>query len=622
MPQSVCAHIVFSISALAALSASMASAQKPNVIVVMTDDQGYGDLSAHGNPVLKTPSMDKLHSQSVRFTDFHVAPMCTPTRGQLLTGRDAIDNGASFVCMGRSLVREELPTMADVFQNAGYATGHFGKWHLGDNYPFRPQDRGFQETVHHGAWGITSLADYFGNDYFNDHYRHNRRMEQYTGYCTDVWFEETMAWIRRQARAEQPFLVYLATNAPHVPLWAPQKYIDPYLGKVESRIAKFFGMIASIDENMGRLTALLDELRIADDTIFVFLGDNGTAQGETVFNAGMRGKKRSLYDGGHRVPLFVRWPAGNIGSPRDVDALTHVQDVLPTLLELSGVPAPAEAAFDGVSLAPLLRGAKQDLSERMLIVQYGGVLEKHRDAAVMWNKWRLVNGKQLYDLSRDPGQQEDVAGEFPDTAATMQSRYDQWWDDLMPASEAYQPIAIGAGAENPTRLSASDWNGVYCDNPGCVRGGQVLSGPWSIRVERPGRYRFSLRRWPKESGIALRDPAPPLRGKYGDLMAGKALPISHARLRIGELDLRQRVGPEHQEVVFEIDLEPGERQLQSWFLDEADELLAGAYYVEVEHVTTSAQGTDSSSLCPPTDSSCIGGQEAPVSQPDTAESKQ
>ena len=603
------AHLAFSACALAALMAVavLRAQQGPNVIVVMTDDQGYGDLSAHGNPVLKTPNLDELHSQSVRFTDFHVAPMCTATRGQLLTGRDALDNGASFVCMGRSLIREDLPTMAGIFQSAGYATGHFGKWHLGDNYPFRPQDRGFRETVHHGAWGITSLADYFGNDYFNDHYRHNGGIEQYSGYCTDVWFQETMSWIRRQVREDKPFLVYLPTNAPHVPLWAPQKYIDPYLGRVESRVAKFFGMIASVDENMGRLTALLDELDIADDTIFVFLGDNGTAQSETVFNAGMRGKKRSLYDGGHRVPLFFRCPAGNIGAPRDIDPLTHVQDVLPTLLELSGIPAPADASFDGISLAPALRGAEQDLTERMLVVQYGGVLEKHRDAAVMWNKWRLVNGKELYDIGNDPGQQIDVVEKFPDVAAKMQAHYAEWWDELMPAAQSYPRIAVGTRAERQTRLSASDWKGVYCDNPGCVRGGQALSGPWSIRVERPGRYRFSLRRWPQESGLSLRDPAPPLQGEFGDLMAGKALPIAQARLRVGDLEMTKEAGRGDKEIVFETNLTPGERQLQSWFLDEAGEFLAGAYYLEVERIAPeSSQPTDSSSVCPPTDSSCLG----------------
>lgn len=601
-------RIARSACAIAALAAASAldAQERPNVIVVMTDDQGYGDLSAHGNPVLKTPHMDRLHAQSVRFIDFHVAPMCTPTRGQLLTGRDALDNGASFVCMGRSLIRESVPTMADLFRGAGYATGHFGKWHLGDNHPFRPQDRGFQETVHHGAWGITSLADYFGNDYFNDHYRHNGRIEQYSGYCTDVWFQEAMAWIRRQARDDKSFFLYLATNAPHVPLWAPQESIDPYLGKVESRVAKFFGMIASIDDNMGRLTALLDELGIADDTVFVFLTDNGTAQGEAVWNAGMRGKKRSLYDGGHRVPLFVRWPAGGLGAPREIDALTHAQDILPTLLDLAAIPAPGDAAFDGVSLAPVLRGAAQDLSERMLVIQYGGIFEKHRDAAVLWNKWRLVNGKELYDVGADPGQRVDVADKAPDVAARMRAHYERWWDELMPAARAYPPIVVGTAAERQARLNASDWNGVYCDNPGCVRGGQTLSGPWSVRFAAAGRYRFSLRRWPQESGLALRDPAPTLQGRYGDLMAGAALPIARARLRVGDLEMMREVGLEDREVVFETELPSGEVQLQSWFLDDSGDLLAGAYYVEVERVAReSSKETDSASLCPPTDSSCL-----------------
>ncbi len=575
------------LSALACLASVYPGAiaqRTPNVIVVLTDDQGYGDLSAHGYPVLKTPNMDRLHNESVCLADFHVAPMCTPTRGQLLTGRDALDNGATFVCMGRSLIREELPTMADIFRDAGYSTGHFGKWHLGDNYPFRPQDRGFQETVHPGAWGITSLADFFGNDYLDDHYRHNGVIEQYTGYCTDVWFNESMSWIRDQARAEKPFFLYLPTNAPHVPLWAPKKFIDPYLGKVSNRVAKFFGMISNIDENMGELSALLEELEIAENTILVFMSDNGTSQGEDVFNAGMRGKKRSLYDGGHRVPFFIRWPAGNLGKPREIDALTHAQDVLPTLIELAGLKAPADAAFDGISLAPSLKGSAQDLSDRILMVQYGGIPAKNSDAAVMWNKWRLVGGTELYDVGNDPGQQTNVVARFPEVAAKMRSRYDGWWNELMPAAAAYQPIVVGTEYENPARLSASDWNGVYCDNPPCVRGGMVLSGPWSIRVERAGHYRFAMRRWPKESGLYLRDPAPPLQGEYGDLIAGKAMPITRARLRVGNQEMTKPVSGNELEIEFEADLAAGDAQLQTWFYDAAGELLAGAYYVEVERL--------------------------------------
>ncbi|MDE2955224.1 MAG: sulfatase-like hydrolase/transferase, partial [Gemmatimonadota bacterium] len=208
---------------------------KPNVIFVLTDDQGYGDLSCHGNPVIKTPYLDVLREESVRFTDFHVSPMCTPTRGELMTGQDALRNGATFVCMGRSLINPELPTIADIFGNNGYRTGHFGKWHLGDNYPYRPQDRGFQETIHHPAWGITSAADYFGNDYFDDTYRHNGEYEAFEGYCTDVWFDEAMKWIERSD--DGPFFAYIATNAPHTPLWVPDKYRQPYLEQVDYPVA-------------------------------------------------------------------------------------------------------------------------------------------------------------------------------------------------------------------------------------------------------------------------------------------------------------------------------------------------------------------------------------------------
>ena len=194
---------------------------RPNVIFILTDDQGYGDLSYTGNPVLRTPALDRLQAESVRFTDFHVCPVCTPTRGELLTGRDALRNGATFVCMGRSLLRADLPTAADIFAANGYRTGHFGKWHLGDNYPYRPQDRGFQETIWHPSWGITSAADFFGNDYFDDIYRHRDTMEEFRGYCTDVWFEQATAWIRRCRRGGDPFFAYIATNAPHGPCGSP-----------------------------------------------------------------------------------------------------------------------------------------------------------------------------------------------------------------------------------------------------------------------------------------------------------------------------------------------------------------------------------------------------------------
>ncbi|MEM7479266.1 MAG: sulfatase-like hydrolase/transferase, partial [Planctomycetota bacterium] len=244
------------------LTTTSQAVERPNVILILTDDQGYGDVSFHGNPVLKTPNLDVLANESVRFTDFHVAPMCSPTRGQLMTGIDAMRNGCTAVCEGRSMMRRELPTMANYFADSGYATGHFGKWHLGDSYPHRPQDRGFQETVHHRAWGITSLADHWNNRknaYFDPILEHNGTDKKYEGYCTDIFFGEAMKWIEKQSREDKPFFCYLPTNTPHVPDIVAEKYWKQYEGEFERKRmpSKFYGMIANLDESLGQLEAFL-----------------------------------------------------------------------------------------------------------------------------------------------------------------------------------------------------------------------------------------------------------------------------------------------------------------------------------------------------------------------------
>lgn len=241
---------------------------KPNVILILTDDQGYGDFSCHGNPVLKTPNLDRLHDQSIRFTDFHVTPMCTPTRGQLLTGRDALANGAYCVCSGRTFLHPTIPTMAELFAANGYRTGVFGKWHLGDNYPHRPNDRGFQEAVYHLGWGITSTPDYWNNDYFDDFFRHNGRVQQYPGYCTDVFFAQAKKWIGACAAKGQPFFAYIAPNAPHGPFYAPAKYKKPYR-HLGGDVSGFFGMIANLDENVAALDAMLEKAGVRNDTILI-----------------------------------------------------------------------------------------------------------------------------------------------------------------------------------------------------------------------------------------------------------------------------------------------------------------------------------------------------------------
>ena len=560
---------------------------KPNVVLLLTDDQGYGDLSCHGNPMLQTPNLDRLHSESVRLEDFHVAPMCTPTRGQLLTGQDALRNGATFVCMGRSLLDPALPTMADIFADNGYRTGHFGKWHLGDNYPYRPQDRGFRTTIHHPAWGITSAADHFENDYFDPHVRRGDAIEQFEGYCTDIWFDETIAWIDQDRDA--PFFAYLATNTPHGPHWVPDRYRQPYLDHVDYDVASFFGMIANIDENFGRLDAYLTEAGLRENTILIFMGDNGTATGEDVYNAGMRGKKRSLYEGGHRVPCFIRWPSGGLMGPRQVDEPTQCQDLLPTLMDLCDLEGPAPEEFDGISLTETLHGEKP-IADRMLFVQYGHASDgwsgetRRGDAAVIWDRWRLV-GDELFDLSRDPGQETDLADKHPEVRTAMREAYTAWWDRLGGNLDSYHPLTIGSDLENPTRLCSCDWAYVYCDNPGNVRGCVMDSGTWHLQVEQPGSYEFSLYRWPQESGLPISAAAPEMHGVDGSLPAGRALPVAHAWINVGDFEATGVVAPEHRCATFSTHLSVGRSTLTTWWLAADGNKLAGAYYVSVERLS-------------------------------------
>ena len=567
------------------------SPSRPNIIFVLTDDQGYGDLSCLGNPILKTPTLDHLHADSVRLTDFHVAPMCTPTRGELMTGQDALRNGATFVCMGRSLLRADLPTMADILADNGYHTGHFGKWHLGDNYPYRPQDRGFHETIHHPAFGITAAADYYGNDYFDDHYRHKDEIKQYRGYCTDVWFEEAMRWMQGCHRRNEPFFAYIATNAPHGPYWVPDEYRQPYLDGIQRDEASFFGMIANIDENMAQLEKFLLDNELRDNTILIFMTDNGTAMGEGIFNAGMRGRKTSLYEGGHRVPCFIRWPEAGLEGGRDVGGVTRGVDILPTLIDLCDLQAPDGWTCDGLSLATHLRRPEKAVADRMSVVQYGHANEDARTgftgrdrAAVMWERWRLVDGRELYNIAEDPGQQQDVAAANPELVKRLRDQYGAWWDGVSSTLTTYQALTIGSDAENPARLCSCDWAWVYADNQRGMRGPVMDSGTWHVDAARAGLYSFTLRRWPEESGLGISDPAPVMQGVDGSWPEGKALPVSSAWLQVGRSEQALPVSPDATAQTFEMAVERGPTTMKSWWRDEEGNQLAGAYYLTAERL--------------------------------------
>jgi len=423
---------------------------RPNIILVMTDDQGYGDLSCHGHPYLKTPNLDRLHGQSTRFIDFHVSPTCAPTRAALMSGRAPFKNGVTHTILERDRMTLKATTIAQVLKAAGYATGMFGKWHLGDEGPYQPHNRGFDETFIHGAGGIGqnfpgTQSDAPGTSYFDPIIKHNNRFEKTTGYCTDVFFKQTLAWIKEQKDKGKPFFAYVPTNAPHGPFHVEQRYKDLYKGKCSDRSAAFFGMVVNIDENMGLLMRELDEWELADNTLLIFMTDNGSAAG--TYNYNMKGKKGSPHEGGSRVPLFMRLP-GKIGPGVDVDRLARHVDLFPTLAEIAGATIPEGLDLDGRSLLPLIENPKAPWPDRNLFFHVGRWNKKgapgrwgkgntdpdqakYRGFAVRNEKWRLV-GKGLYNIEEDPGQIKDVAKEHPQVAAKMLEAFDAWWDEVRP----------------------------------------------------------------------------------------------------------------------------------------------------------------------------------------------
>lgn len=571
------------------------SSTRPNIVLIITDDQGYGDLACHGNPVIKTPHLDKLYSESTVLTDYHVAPTCSPTRAALLTGHWTNRTGVWHTIMGRSMIRDNEVTLGQHFA-PHYATAMFGKWHLGDNYPYRPEDRGFEEVYRHGGGGVGQTPDVWDNSYFDGGYFHNGQIEAAEGFCTDVFFEKAHTFIKAQADKKEPFLAYIATNAPHGPLHCPQKYLDLYQDQSPA-IAAFFGMISNIDDNIGRTRQLLADLGIADNTLFIFTTDNGTASGEKIFNAGMRGKKGSEYDGGHRVPFFIHWPAAGLNQHRKIDKLTHAIDVVPTLMEVCSIPNEAGVEFDGASQAFILDPDSPGVTAndtRMIITDSQRVVDpiKWRKSAVMSSRYRLVNGSELYDIKADPGQKKDLAKEKPEQVAKMRAFYDQWWAELEPTFSQTTEIHLGHPDHPKVTITAHDWlNTAPPWHQGSIRaarGGSKpkFSGHWAIKVLKEGHYRISLLRWPEEARHPINAPLAPGTEVPGASKAfrttpGISLQATEAALVInGRTIATQAVDQKASAISFTTTLPAGSHQLAPVFLTPKGQ--TGAFYCIVE----------------------------------------
>jgi arylsulfatase len=461
----------------------------PNIILVMTDDQGYGDLGCHGHPFLKTPNLDKLYSQSTRFTDFQASPTCAPTRAALMSGRAPFKNGVTHTIYERERMTLQATTIAEVLKEAGYTTGIFGKWHLGDEDPYQPHNRGFDEAFIHGAGGIGqkypgTCADAPGNSYFDPIIKHNNVFVKTTGYCTDVFFQQALGWIRglvtgggEQESGRKPFFAYISSNAPHSPYIVAEKYKALYIDKCNDKAAAFHGMITNIDDNMGVLMEKLDAWNLADNTLLIFMTDNGSSVG--TFNYGMKGKKGSVNEGGTRVPLFFRFP-GRIKASVDVDRLTRHYDLFPTLTEIAGAQAPEELNLDGRSLIPLMDSPEAKWPDRKTFFHKGrwnkkGMRvrkgrpdhdpehSKYKSFAVRSEQWRLVGKDALYDVTNDPGETNNVIKEHPKVAQNMLASYEAWWSEVRPlmnnedASLDKEPPFIVQYELQKKKIGIPDW---------------------------------------------------------------------------------------------------------------------------------------------------------------------
>lgn len=479
------------VSGCSAPSGGPEAAGRPNVLLLVTDDQGYGDVGIHGNDRIRTPNLDVLAAQGARLTRFYVSPVCSPTRASLYTGRYNYRTGVVDTFLGRSLMHSEELTVAEILGAAGYRTGLFGKWHLGDHYPLRAMDQGFQETVVLKGGGIGQPSDPPGGDtYFDPTLYRNGVPIKTRGHVTDVLTEAAIRFI--EDPSPSPFFACVAYNAPHTPLQVADSYVQPYLAQgLPAETARVYGMVTQIDENVGRLLASLEFSGRARNTLVVFLSDNGPQQDR--YNGGFRGRKGTPFEGGVRVPSFVRWPARIRPGTRVDRPAAHI-DVTPTILEACGVARPEEAVFDGESLLPALEGREREAPERTIFIQWhrGDVPEKGRSCAAIGPRWKLVRldphaPPLLFDLRSDPAERYDLAARYPDELERLWKAYEAWFIDVG-ATRGYAPprIRVGSARENPVLLTRQDWRG-----PRAGWGAESL-GFWEVEIDRAGTYEIRL----------------------------------------------------------------------------------------------------------------------------------
>jgi arylsulfatase A-like enzyme len=510
-------NVLFLFTFLGAIQFS--SAQRlPNIILITTDDQGYGDFGFTGNPHVSTPTIDKLAQESIEFTNFYVSPVCAPTRSSLMTGRYSLRTGIRDTYNGGAMMATDEITIAELLKEKNYATGIFGKWHLGDNFPMRPSDQGFDESLIHLSGGMGQVGDfttYYQGDrsYFDPVLWHNNKQESYAGYCSDIFAGEAIKFIENNK--DVPFFTYLSFNAPHTPLQVPDEYyekykdLDPTEGfgadekpfypmnesqKEDAR--KVYAMVENIDDNLKKLFSKLEELGIDDNTVVIFLTDNGPQQQRYV--AGLRGLKGNVYQGGVRAPLLIHFPE-IFSKNQQINALTAHLDILPTIADLTGIDLPNDRKIDGKSLLPLINGDESNFKNRSYFTYWNRKYpEKYTNISIQNSGWKLV-GKtdydakiedfQLFNLQEDPFEQRNLITEEKERGKELKEEMDQLYKELIEEKNLIdQPkIQIGYGAENPTFLNRNDAageRGIWAQ--------EEIYGFWDVKLA-AGTYDFRFK---------------------------------------------------------------------------------------------------------------------------------
>lgn len=567
----------------------------PNVVLVLTDDQGYGDLGCHGNKYIKTPYLDNFYQESSRFTNFYSCPLCSPTRASLLTGRYNYRTGVIDTWVGLAMMRSEEITIAEKLKEAGYKTGIFGKWHLGDHYPLRPIDQGFDESLIHKGAGIGGRTNPPDNHYYDPILYHNETPKKFYGYCTDIFFQAAIQFIEKHAK--EPFFVYIPTNVPHVPLEIKEKEVLPYLKMgLDEITAKHYAMLTNLDQNFGRLLSKLDELDLSTNTIVIFTSDNGPAYRDLRYNAGLREGKGSVYDGGIKVPFFIRWPKKIIGG-KDIDRIAHFIDVFPTLIDLCDISDSKDLSLDGISLAPLLLAKKVDWPDRYLFFQQSrpdpNGVDRPRlfvHCAVRSQNYKIVmtsrdpkkrqteaiglEQTELYDMLRDPGETLNIARSHPHLVRKMRLAYEKWFNNV---TKNLSPVSIylGSPLENPVILTNQDLYG-----PGAVAAyvswGRLSRDPqaepegfgvWHVKTTRAGRYKITLR--------------------FGPLSGGREVPLKEgiAVFKLGKVYREEKIKEGSPRVSFFIELPQTEGALETYFTGQRkDGAKVTPFFVDIEFI--------------------------------------